>query len=99
MSDLFPKMKEEVVDYGALESSIRNSCLQLGLQDVDGKSKSSLGTIKTDSAITLIKKPFNKGLVWVLCCHSKVINCIVTIKMKRGSQRNQNVLRFDSFKD
>lgn len=39
VSDLFPKMKEEVVDYGALESSIRNSCLQLGLQDVDGKNK------------------------------------------------------------
>lgn len=39
VSDLFPKMKEEVVDYGALEESIRNSCLQLGLQDVDGTYK------------------------------------------------------------
>lgn len=37
VSDLFPKMKEEVVDYGALEKSIRNSSLQLGLQDVNGE--------------------------------------------------------------
>lgn len=37
VSDLFPKMKEEVVDYGALEESIKNSCIQLGLQDVDGE--------------------------------------------------------------
>ncbi|RZC18431.1 DHC N2 and/or AAA 6 domain containing protein, partial [Asbolus verrucosus] len=35
VSDLFPKMKEEPVDYGALEKSIRDSCIQLGLEDVD----------------------------------------------------------------
>lgn len=37
MSDLFPRMVEEAVDYGALEESIRSSCLKLGLEDVDGK--------------------------------------------------------------
>ncbi|ERL92012.1 hypothetical protein D910_09334 [Dendroctonus ponderosae] len=34
VSDLFPRMVEEAVDYGALELAIRNSCLALGLEDV-----------------------------------------------------------------
>ena len=37
MSDLFPRMVEEAVDYGALEKSIRACALQKGLQDVDGE--------------------------------------------------------------
>ncbi|XP_030213444.1 dynein heavy chain 1, axonemal [Gadus morhua] len=36
VSDLFPKIKEEPVDYGALEESIRNVCNKRNLKDVDG---------------------------------------------------------------
>jgi hypothetical protein len=37
VSDLFPKIKEEPVDYGALEESIRNVCNKRNLKDVDGE--------------------------------------------------------------
>ena len=36
VSDLFPKIKEEPIDYGALEESIRNVCKKRNLKDVDG---------------------------------------------------------------
>lgn len=36
VSDLFPRMVEEAVDYGALEESIRASLIAQGLEDVDG---------------------------------------------------------------
>ncbi|XP_044254832.1 dynein axonemal heavy chain 1-like isoform X2 [Tribolium madens] len=35
VSDLFPKMVEEPVDYGVLEESIRASCIKMGLEDVN----------------------------------------------------------------
>ena len=35
VSDLFPHVKEEAVDYGDLESQIRSCSLKQGLQDVD----------------------------------------------------------------
>ncbi|KAK9870898.1 hypothetical protein WA026_009855 [Henosepilachna vigintioctopunctata] len=35
VSDLFPRMVEEAVDYGALEKSIRENCQLLLLEDVD----------------------------------------------------------------
>lgn len=37
VSDLFPRMLEEPVDYGILEASIKSSCINLGLEDVDGE--------------------------------------------------------------
>ena len=36
MSDLFPKIKEQPIDYGALEQSIRKGCTTLNIEDVDG---------------------------------------------------------------
>lgn len=36
VSDLFPKMVEEAVDYGALETSIRTCLIESGLEDVNG---------------------------------------------------------------
>ncbi|XP_063071051.1 dynein axonemal heavy chain 1 [Engraulis encrasicolus] len=36
VSDLFPKIKEEPIDYGTLEESIRNVCAKKCLKDVDG---------------------------------------------------------------
>ncbi|XP_048578532.1 dynein axonemal heavy chain 1-like isoform X2 [Nematostella vectensis] len=36
VSDLFPHVKEQPIDYGVLEDSIRKTCLKTGLQDVDG---------------------------------------------------------------
>ncbi|XP_069045720.1 dynein axonemal heavy chain 1 isoform X1 [Lepisosteus oculatus] len=36
VSDLFPKIKEEPIDYGILEESIRNVCFKSCLKDVDG---------------------------------------------------------------
>ncbi|KAG7256267.1 hypothetical protein CRUP_029317 [Coryphaenoides rupestris] len=36
VSDLFPKIKEEPIDYGTLEESIRNVCTKRNLKDVDG---------------------------------------------------------------
>ncbi|XP_071830856.1 dynein axonemal heavy chain 1-like isoform X2 [Apostichopus japonicus] len=36
VSDLFPKIKEEPIDYGTLDASIREHCGKLGLKDVDG---------------------------------------------------------------
>uniref|UniRef100_A0A4W3IJM0 Dynein axonemal heavy chain 1 n=1 Tax=Callorhinchus milii TaxID=7868 RepID=A0A4W3IJM0_CALMI len=35
VSDLFPKIKEEPIDYGILEQSIRKTCLSKNLKDVD----------------------------------------------------------------
>lgn len=42
MSDLFPKIREEPIDYGTLEKSIRNVCAKKNLKDVDGSY--SMGT-------------------------------------------------------
>ncbi|KAL6464354.1 hypothetical protein MHYP_G00266710 [Metynnis hypsauchen] len=36
VSDLFPKIREEPIDYGTLEESIRNVCKDKCLKDVDG---------------------------------------------------------------
>ena len=36
VSDLFPKIKEQPIDYGALEESIRKGCLSLNIEDVQG---------------------------------------------------------------
>ncbi|XP_010013568.1 PREDICTED: dynein heavy chain 1, axonemal-like, partial [Nestor notabilis] len=36
VSDLFPKIKEEPVDYGILEEAIRKSCIKENLKDTDG---------------------------------------------------------------
>lgn len=38
VSDLFPKIREEPIDYGTLEESIRNACESKQLKDVDGES-------------------------------------------------------------
>ena len=38
VSDLFPKIKEEAIDYGVLMDSIKNSCPVLGVQAVDGNN-------------------------------------------------------------
>lgn len=38
ISDLFPRMVEDAVDYGGLEESIRFCIQNLILEDVDGKS-------------------------------------------------------------
>ncbi|XP_035245196.1 dynein heavy chain 1, axonemal isoform X1 [Anguilla anguilla] len=35
VSDLFPKIREEPIDYGTLEESIRNTCFKKCLKDVD----------------------------------------------------------------
>ena len=37
VSDLFPKIRDVPVDYGDLELSIRNTTLNKGLEDVEGK--------------------------------------------------------------
>ncbi|XP_047438259.1 dynein axonemal heavy chain 1 [Mugil cephalus] len=36
VSDLFPKTKQEPIDYGSLEESLRNVCTAKNLKDVDG---------------------------------------------------------------
>ncbi|KAG7477961.1 hypothetical protein MATL_G00075170 [Megalops atlanticus] len=36
VSDLFPKIREEPIDYGTLDESIRNICAKMCLKDVDG---------------------------------------------------------------
>ncbi|XP_076826201.1 dynein axonemal heavy chain 1-like isoform X3 [Clavelina lepadiformis] len=36
VSDLFPKIKEEAIDYGILMDSIKDSCPKLGVQEVEG---------------------------------------------------------------
>uniref|UniRef100_A0A8C3CZ11 Dynein axonemal heavy chain 1 n=1 Tax=Cairina moschata TaxID=8855 RepID=A0A8C3CZ11_CAIMO len=36
VSDLFPKIKEQPVDYGILEEAIRKACIKKNLKDVDG---------------------------------------------------------------
>ncbi|XP_060531534.1 dynein axonemal heavy chain 1-like [Cylas formicarius] len=47
VSDLFPRMVEEPVDYGALEKSIRVSCIKLRLEDVDGYVKKVIQLYET----------------------------------------------------
>ena len=36
VSDLFPKTKQEPINYGTLEESMRNVCAKRNLKDVDG---------------------------------------------------------------
>uniref|UniRef100_A0A8V1A4F4 Dynein axonemal heavy chain 1 n=1 Tax=Gallus gallus TaxID=9031 RepID=A0A8V1A4F4_CHICK len=36
VSDLFPKIKEQPIDYGILEEAIRKACIKKSLKDVDG---------------------------------------------------------------
>lgn len=36
VSDLFPKTKQEPINYGSLEESMRNVCAKKNLKDVDG---------------------------------------------------------------
>lgn len=36
VSDLFPKTKQEPINYGSLEDSMRNVCTKKNLKDVDG---------------------------------------------------------------
>ncbi|XP_025927284.1 dynein heavy chain 1, axonemal [Apteryx rowi] len=36
VSDLFPQIREEPVDYGILEEAIRKSCIKQNMKDVDG---------------------------------------------------------------
>ncbi|XP_063282706.1 dynein axonemal heavy chain 1 [Pelobates fuscus] len=36
VSDLFPRIEEEHIDYGSLEQAIRKTCIQKNLKDVDG---------------------------------------------------------------
>uniref|UniRef100_A0A8C9ZPR8 Dynein axonemal heavy chain 1 n=1 Tax=Sander lucioperca TaxID=283035 RepID=A0A8C9ZPR8_SANLU len=36
VSDLFPKTKQEPINYGTLEESMRNVCTKMNLKDVDG---------------------------------------------------------------
>ncbi|KAK0056678.1 dynein heavy chain 1 axonemal-like isoform X1 [Biomphalaria pfeifferi] len=36
VSDLFPNIKEEPIDYGEMETTLRKSCIKSGLKDVDG---------------------------------------------------------------
>ncbi|XP_056381079.1 dynein axonemal heavy chain 1 isoform X2 [Hyla sarda] len=36
VSDLFPRIEEEPIDYGSLEDAIRKTCSQRNLKDVDG---------------------------------------------------------------
>lgn len=43
VSDLFPKTKQEPINYGALEESMRNVCIKNNLKDVDGESDSAEG--------------------------------------------------------
>uniref|UniRef100_A0A2C9KU66 Dynein heavy chain hydrolytic ATP-binding dynein motor region domain-containing protein n=1 Tax=Biomphalaria glabrata TaxID=6526 RepID=A0A2C9KU66_BIOGL len=35
LSDLFPNVKEQPIDYGILNASLRSNCVKLGLKDVD----------------------------------------------------------------
>lgn len=43
VSDLFPKTKQEPINYGALEESMRSVCIKNNLKDVDGESDSAEG--------------------------------------------------------
>lgn len=45
VSDLFPKIKEEPIDYGTLEESIRNVCAKKCLKDVDGESRWGISSV------------------------------------------------------
>ncbi|XP_069500104.1 dynein axonemal heavy chain 1 [Ambystoma mexicanum] len=36
VSDLFPKIQEEAIDYGTLEQAIRSNCTKMKMKDVDG---------------------------------------------------------------
>ena len=39
VSDLFPRIKDVPVDYGAMEKSIRDRCLKNGMEDVKGTNE------------------------------------------------------------
>ncbi|PVD29059.1 hypothetical protein C0Q70_11656 [Pomacea canaliculata] len=47
VSDLFPNIKEQPIDYGALDTSLRKSCIKMGLKDVDGFIKKCIQLYET----------------------------------------------------
>ncbi|ESO89348.1 hypothetical protein LOTGIDRAFT_210379 [Lottia gigantea] len=47
VSDLFPSIKEEAIDYGALDTSLRKTCTKLGIQDVPGFIKKCIQLYET----------------------------------------------------
>lgn len=61
VSDLFPKIKEQPVDYGILEEAIRRACIKKSLKDVDGEEGGSpqalsLGLVLLDQCCALGKR-------------------------------------------
>jgi len=65
VSDLFPKIKEEPIDYGTLEESIRTVCTKRNLKDVDGEravevwycisKKSGYSVLNPDSCLLSVR--------------------------------------------
>ncbi|XP_048258404.1 dynein axonemal heavy chain 1-like isoform X3 [Haliotis rufescens] len=47
VSDLFPNIKDESIDYGALDTSLRKSCNKLSIKDVDGFIKKCIQLYET----------------------------------------------------
>ncbi|XP_070190635.1 dynein axonemal heavy chain 1-like isoform X2 [Littorina saxatilis] len=47
VSDLFPNIKEQPIDYGSLETSLRKNCQKTGLKDVDGFIKKCIQLYET----------------------------------------------------
>ncbi|XP_050390512.1 dynein axonemal heavy chain 1 [Patella vulgata] len=47
VSDLFPDTKEQPIDYGVLDTSLRKTCLKLGIKDVPGFIKKCIQLYET----------------------------------------------------
>eukprot|EP00794_Sanderia_malayensis_P012733 gene12733-14038_t len=81
VSDLFPKIKEEPIDYGALEQSIRKSAKKSNLEDVDGFVIKCIQLYET----TVVRH----GLMLVGPTGSGKTKCYEVLKMAMTSLKGQ----------
>lgn len=56
VSDLFPRMVEQAVDYGELEKSIRAVTIKFGLEDVDGNVSLFISCLSSTQSLSAKKK-------------------------------------------
>lgn len=77
----FPKIKEEPIDYGDLEASIKNSCLEMNIEDVPGFVMKCIQLYETTVVRhgLMLVGPTGSGKTKVVLCYYLFVTWIVTI--------------------
>ncbi|XP_060604387.1 dynein axonemal heavy chain 1-like isoform X2 [Ruditapes philippinarum] len=81
VSDLFPNIKEQPIDYGTLDEYLRKSCPKLGIKDVEGFINKCIQLFET----TVVRH----GLMLVGPTGSGKTKCYETLKMAQTALAGQ----------